>query len=137
MATTKEQARVAIVTKVEALRATWAGTLAIEYDNRENINYSTQVDPFLRVNIMTIGGYQIDLARSPQQRVLGSIVLTAFARCGSGTKAMNDLLQHFYPDMQMTDSMSPVRTHAAQLVTAPEKNGWAGESAVIPFWYDN
>jgi len=133
-----EDARQAIVTKVEALRTTYADpSLVVEYDNRNLVNKATQTAPYLCVEIMNISGDQIDLGPGSRHRVMGSIILTARVRKGAGVKAANELLAAFYPSMHMTDSMIPVRTRAARLVRAKDEGDWAGESAVIPFWYDN
>ena len=138
MAVTLEQARIAVATKIDSLVATWSAyTLAVEWSNRNSINYGTQVNPFLCAELMMIDGYRSTLGSALSHRVMGSIILTARVRRGQGTKPANDLLEHFYPTMQMTDSMSPVRTHAARLVTAKPEQDWLGVSAVIPFWYDS
>lgn len=138
MSVTQEQARVAIVTKVAAIASTWVGpTLIVDYDNKELVNWATQTNPFLSVEIVHIDGYQAGLSNVPVQRVLGTIVLTAKAPIGSGMKALNDLLEFFYPAMHMTDSMTPVRTYAARLVDGKPTASWRAKAAVIPFWYDN
>lgn len=138
MSVTLEQARTAVMTKVAALAATWtAYTLVIEYDNRNNVNYGTQTLPFLDVELFHISGEQASLGETPTHRLRGSIILTARVKVGQGMSTANTLLEHFYPSMQMTDTMSPVRTYAARIVTAAPKEGWAGISAVIPYWYDS
>jgi hypothetical protein len=133
-----ETARVAIVTAVKALAATWSAyTLAVEYDNRNLVNLGTQVSPYLSVEIMLIDGEQASLGPDAAHRVYGSIILTAWVHRGSGDKPANDLLAHFYPSLHMSDAMPPVRTSAAKLVNAKPSKDWFGKSAVIPFWYDN
>ena len=136
MSTTLEQARTAITTKVQSLVATWnAYQLEVEWDNRNTINFSTQTNPYLCVEIMLIDGDQAGLTTT--QRIFGSLLITARVRNGQGTASANALLEHFYPSLQMSDSMFPVRTHAARVVSVKPVNDWAGQSAVIPFWYDN
>ena len=133
---TLEQARTAIATRVNALVATWvAYTLEVEWDNRNNINFATQTNPYLCVEIMLIDGQQAGLTST--HRVFGSLILTARVRKGQGTALANALLEHFYPSLQMSDSMFPVRTHAARIIQEKPVNDWAGQTAVIPFWYDN
>lgn len=135
---TREQARVAITTRVNALKATWvAYPLIVEYDNRNLVNLATQTNPFLKVSIVYMNGYQVDLSATPNHRMLGTIIVEAFSKEGSGSKMANDLLQHFYPTMHMTDSMAPVRTYAAQFKTGRLFDGWQPEAAIIPFWFDS
>ena len=138
MTVTREQAREAIASKVLALEATWTTySLVVDYDNRNLVNYGTQSSPFLSVEILFIDGYQTDLGPAGAQRVLGSIILTARVKSGSGVKQANELLEHFYPSMHKTDAMAPVRTFVAKFTRAHPDRGWVGESVVIPFWYDN
>ena len=133
-----ETARVAITTKVKALAATWSQyTLEVEYDNRNLVNWGTQTNPYLSVEVMGIGGEQASLGPNSNHRIYGSVILTAWVHRGSGDKAANDLLEHFYPEMHMSDAMPPVRTQAARLVNAKPAKDWVGRSAVIPFWCDN
>lgn len=138
MSVTREQAREAIVTKIKALAGTWSTyTLVVDYDNRNTVNYGTQVNPFLCVEVLFIDGYQANLGPNSSQRILGSLILTARVKAGSGIKQANDLLEHFYPSLHMSDSMNPVRTYASRFIRAKPEKAWAGESVVIPFWYDN
>lgn len=133
---TLEQARTAIATRVNALVATWVTyTLEVEWDNRNTINFATQTNPYLSVEIMLIDGQQAGLTAT--HRVFGSLILTARVRKGQGMSKANALLEHFYPSLQMSDSMFPVRTHAARIILEKPVNDWAGQTAVIPFWYDN
>lgn len=135
---TREQARVALTTKVNALKATWlAYTLIVEYDNRMLVNLATQQNPFLRVGMVYMDGFQIDMSTAPSHRILGTIVVEAFTKEGGGSKMANDLLQHFYPSLHMSDAMPPIRTYAAQFKTGRVFDGWQPEAAIIPFWFDS
>jgi hypothetical protein len=135
---TREQARVALVTKIEALKATWtAYPLLVEYDNRLTANAATQVNPYLRVSTTYMDGWQIDLAKNPKHRLLGVIVIEALVKEGAGQKLANDLLEHFYPSIHLTDQNPPLRTEAVKFKTAKVINGWVADAAIIPFWFDS
>lgn len=135
---TREQARVALVTKVEALKATWTSyALVVEYDNKLAANPATQVNPYLKVSTVYMDGWQIDLAKSPKYRLLGVIILEAMVKEGSGQKLANDLLEHFYPSIHLTDQNPPLRTEAVKFKTAKAVNGWVADAAIIPFWFDS
>lgn len=138
MIVTREQARQAVTTKVEALKASFTDyTVIVEYDNREAVNRATQSKPFLAVTLVYIDGYQINLGPSSQHRPIGTIVVEAWDKEGAGTARVNKLLDHFYRGMQMTDSMAPVRTFAARFASKRVPvQGWIAQSALIPFWYD-
>lgn len=134
---TRESARVALTTKIEELRATWSDyALIVEYDNLNKVNLPMQTLPYLCVNLVHVDGWQIDLAQNPQQRFVGTIVLEAKVKEGQGTKLAFDLLQHFYPSLQMTDALAPLRTHAAKFKELPAAAGWHTCAVLIPFWYD-
>lgn len=135
--TTPEDANQAIRTKIEALKAAFNVNLTVKYDNRF-IDYSAQTEPFLEVEILNINGYRATIGPNGTHRILGSIILTARVREGDGIAAANAMLQAFYPGIHMSDTaVSPVRTEATKLTRAKKEGDWAGEAAVIPFWYDN
>lgn len=135
---TRELARVALTTKIEELKATWtAYDLAVEYDNLNKVNLPVQTLPYLCVSLVHVDGWQIDLAQNPQQRFVGTIVLEAKVKEGQGTKLAFDLLQHFYPALQMTEALAPLRTQAAKFKELPAAAGWYTAAALIPFWYDS
>lgn len=134
---TREEARVALVTKVEALKATWtAYTLVVQYDNRLLVDLAKQTNPYLRVSMEYLDGNQIALGPNGGHRLIGAIVVEAWVKEGAGMKQANDLLQHFYPSMHMTDSMFPLRTYAAQFRSGNAVKGWVAEAAIIGFWHD-
>lgn len=136
--TTIQQARSALRTRVEALKATWADyVLKIEYDNLFTVNPETQVDPFLRVNLVLMDGMQADLALKPIHRVMGTIIIEALDKQGAGNAKMDKLVNHFYRPIQMTDTIPPLRTQAARIGTRMTEKGWAATAALIPFWYDD
>jgi len=135
---TIEQARLALTTKVEALKALWTTySLVVEYNNTVIVNTATQTTPFLRVNMTLIDGYQTDLGSNPGHRIMGMIAVEAMVKEGSGTAQANKLLEFFYPHLHMTDSIPPLRTYAASFATVKPSEGWAGQGAYIPFWFDS
>ena len=138
MSNLRESVRTALVTKVEALRSSFtAYTLKVEYANGEKVNTALQTNPYLRVWIVYQDGDQINLASAPDYRLIGTIVVEARVKEGSGTKAANDLLNHFYPSLHMKDTIPPLRTLAARFSSKPAADGWATEAALIPFWADS
>lgn len=138
MPVTQEQARQAVTLRVMQLHATWTEfPLWVEFQNSKPVNIATQVHPFLRVSLVYQGGEQVDLSDKPAHRASGTLVVEALCKEGEGTAAANRLLAHFYPHLQMTDSMYPVRAHAARFASHPPVLGWFAQAALIPFWYDS
>ena len=131
---TREDARIAVRTKVEALRQTLA--VDIEYDNIKTIDLSMQTKPYMKVCLEYMDGMQVDMGPNGYTRAIGVILLDVRVKPNTGTKDQNAILEHYYRGLQKTDSMAPVRTLAARFDSAGVIDGWYSEAAVIPFWYD-
>ena len=134
-----ETARVALVTKCEALRAAWAGgyTLLVSYDNAEKVDTSNLANPYLKVCLEYADGFQVDLAANPRHRILGYIKLEAVDKEGAGISKSNTLLSYFYSALQMKDAYVPLRTRAAVPMGSKRANGLVTTTVAIPFWYDD
>lgn len=134
----REAARIAVVTAVQALRATWTDyALEVEYGNAL-LDMSKQTKPFLRVTVLYSDAFQVDMGSTPRHRATGGILLEALAKEGSGDKVQNLLLEHFYKPLHMKDTFTPIRTQAAKfLPVKPAIDGWSNCGVVVPFWYDD
>lgn len=138
MPITREDARTALVTRIESIKSNWtAYPLLVDYANTATVNLSTQADPYLGVSIVYQDGVQIDLSTTPSHRFMGTIVLDAYVKEGAGMRQANELLDFFFPHLHMTDTVFPFRTMAARFASKGVKNGWLCESAIIPFWFDS
>jgi hypothetical protein len=132
-----EAIRTAIRTAVEARRTSWSGAaLGIEYDNLL-LDLGAQSNAFLRVSTQFRDGWQVDLSANPIHRIMGNILLEGMVKVGKGTRAANEILDHFYPALHMTDRLTPIRTMGAKpLPPSKPVDGWLSIGMVIPFWYD-
>ena len=138
MSNLRESVRTALVAKVQNLISTFtAYPLKVEYANGNKVNTSLQTDPYLKVWIVYQDGEQTTLGTNPGHRLMGTIVVEACVKEGSGTKLANELLAHFYPALHMKDTIPPLRTLAARFSSKPAVDGWAAEAALIPFWADS
>ena len=138
MSDIRERARTALVTKVEQLRLTFTPyPLVVEFANGAVVNTARQSHPYLKAGLRYQDGAQIELATNPGHRIMGTIVLEAWVKQGTGTRQANELLAHFYPAIQMRDTLPPLRTAAARFAPAPLRDGWLAEAALIPFWMDS
>lgn len=138
MSNLRETIRENFVTKVTALAATFPDySLKVEFSNGVKVNTALQTDPYLKAWIVYQDGQQVNLSMTPDYRLMGTLVLEACIKEGSGTKAANRLLEHFYPAIHMKDTMAPIRTLAARFSSKPASDGWAAEAAIIPFWADS
>lgn len=134
--TTRESFRQAVVTAVEARKASWSGfTLVIEYDNRTLVDTQTQTNPFLCVEIQYIDGEQVDLGGSPNHRTYGQLTLAAAVREGGGSKQANELVDFFYPALHLT-TIDGARMWGAKPEKSKPHRGWLYYPVSIPFDFD-
>lgn len=116
----------------EAKVASGLTSLAIEFDNRSNIDMRQQQEPFLCVEIMFTGGVQADLSHNPVHKITGILVLTAKSREGSGSAGCYKLLDELYPRLQRR-VIGNVRLEMADFAKPRLVGGWWGVSALLPF----
>lgn len=132
---TREAARVGLTTAVLNLKATYPGGLELELPNQVELDPAAQAAPFMKVRIVYQGGWQASLSR--HHRVIGHLVLEVWVNTGLGTKPANDIIEHFYPTLHMTDSIPGVRTEAAKFLPNMSRPGWDIHPVIIPFWFDD
>lgn len=130
-----ETARVLLTTQIEAALAAYPGTKPrLQYENRNLVDTSTQVDPFVGIDIVYINGTQLDLGAKPMSVQYGQIVITAFCKENSGTKAANVLLDYFLPWLELKE-FSGVRTHSGMYSKGNSQKGWQAYPLIVPFWW--
>lgn len=131
----REAARIGLTNTILALKATYPTALELELPNQVELDPAAQTAPFMKVKIAYQGGYQASLSK--HHRVIGNLVLEAWVNAGLGTKPANDMLEHFYKSLHMTDTIPGVRTEAAQFLTNLPRPGWDVHPVIIPFWFDD
>lgn len=135
---TRNEIRETVVNYCELRRAAWTQySLFVEYPNIHQVDLNTQSDPFVSVSILYEGGDGIGLGYDGRHRVMGSLVIEALAKRGTGVTIKNDLIDHFYRGISKTDALYPLRTFAAGFTPGRVEKDWEIDSAVIPFWYDS
>lgn len=128
-------ARAEIATVLATAKAAWTDyPLVIEQDNSDEVNESTQQDPYLMVTIKNMKGDQLDLGTDPFSEQRGQILLTACTRAGGGTADGLKLLDFLGRYFAMKD-FTTVRCHTAQAVGGSVIRGWWRESMIIDYWY--
>ena len=134
---TIEQIRQDLVTAISARKASFTGgyPLLIEYDNIEEFDSQTQVNPYLRVDIKLVDMEQSDISDNPTHRVWGQLILGAGVKEGGGTKPANTILMHFYPHLQRKRH-GIVTTKMATVAPVVSHLGWLYTPILIPFWGD-
>lgn len=132
---TFEAARLAITGRLDAAVAAYPGTAPqVQAPNRNLIDTTTQVDPFVGLDIVNITGAQLDIGIKPLAAQYGQIVLTAFCKENSGMRAATLLLDYFLPWFEMKD-IGIVRTYAGMATKHATVKGWDGYPITIPFWW--
>lgn len=130
-----EAVRQALVAQFEVALAAYVGTPPeVQYENRNTVDVSTQVDPYIGIEIVNTTGKQLDLNPSPMAVQYGQFVLTVFCQENSGARAAALLLDHFLPYLERKE-LGIVRTMVATQIWAKPAIGWKPYPLVIPFWW--
>lgn len=128
-------ARAAIMTIVEQIQTDFtAYPLYIESENAAELNAATQTNPYLAVDIVMLGGEQIDMGPHPRKRQRGQIQLSAVVRAGDGTVAAAQLLDFCAPYFDLLNG-SLVQCHSFNALKARTVKEWYYVPAIINFWY--
>lgn len=132
---TFEAARIALTTQFEAALAAYPSTAPkVQYDNRNLVDISKQIEPYLVFNIVNMTGRQLDLSNKPLSAQYGQLVLTAMAKENTGSSKANTLLDFFLPRLELKE-LGTVRTHTGMATKSFTQNGWEGYPILIPFWW--
>lgn len=125
-----------VANAVAAAATAWSGpfTLKIQYENRDLIDISKQLDPYATVETVFMGGHQADLNPKPLTVQYGQIVLSACAKLGAGSQGAARILDHFTSYLELKN-FSLIRTHSGVANRAIQKAGWEIYPLIIPFWY--
>lgn len=131
----REAARIDIATAVNAAAAAWVSyPVVVDYENRDLVDYASQVKPFLGVDIVYHGGEQMDMGPSPLVGAYGSIALAVCVPEGKGTSESNLLMDHFTTRLQLKQ-WALVKTEAARPQPSVPRKGWYCLVTLINFWY--
>lgn len=136
MIVTLDDIRTKVVTAVEAIKAEY-GQVLVEYYHLKSVDLNLQSDTFLSVRTMLYDGNQINLGRNGGNRIMGTLILEAKYKEGSGNKVACNILEFFYRRLHMTDAHYPLRTQASRFSSRTVVKGWLAEAAIIPFWCDS
>lgn len=133
---TREGVRIGLTEAVAALAAAYPTSLNVEYPNQVELDPASQTAPFLKMKIIYQDSWQASLGPSKHLRAIGMLVLECWVNPGKGTKPANDMIQHFYPTLHMSDNIAGVRTYGAKFMPNFQRAGWDVHPLGIPFWFD-
>jgi len=125
-----------IVTAIDAVKTAYGKPLVIEYDNIVIVDTTTQVEPFLTVEIKITDSYQVELSNTPLKRYIGSVIVAAAVKQGKGSASGLKILDFFTPRLERK-RFGTVRTHIAAAAPKREHLGWCYFAVSIPFWSDH
>lgn len=130
-----EQARKDLMTAVEAARAAWpGGALKLQTENKNLIDRSTQVDPYVAASIMFMGGEQASIGDKPLVATFGHLVLAFCTKEDQGTAGVYKLADHFARYIEFKQ-FTAVRTRSMLPQKAIPDRGWYDVPVLVPFWY--
>lgn len=128
-------ARQALMTVVAQIVEDWTEyPLVIETDNRNAVDQSQQVEPYLKVMIDFLGGHQADMADNPIERHYGQIVLQVVVRCGDGT-AEGATLRDFIRPYFSLKNLGGLQLEAAERHKSREILGWEHLPLLATFYF--
>ena len=129
----REPARVEIVTAISAAAQAWTSYICqVDYDNKDHVDYATQLNPYLAVDIVYMDAQQMDLGTNPIVQAYGNIMLAVSVKEGKGTSQANLLMAHFTSALQF--KLWPlVETYVARPQPNAYRKGWCSLLALIPF----
>jgi hypothetical protein len=131
----REVAQTDISTAIQAAAAAWPGyTVAVDYENRDFIDFTAQVNPYLAVDIVYYDGQQMDLGAAPLVGIYGQIMLAVCVQTGRGTSDANKLMDYFTSALQLKN-WSLVRTKVARPQRSVDRLGWHCLVTLVDFWY--
>ena len=119
---------------VEAAKVAWTDyALVVQYDNAGVVQADT-VQPYLAVEMVYLGGDQLDLGLTPLVEDSGQIIITAVVQQGAGSAKCLKLLDHVRTYLELKDNLGAVRTHAAKLQKPVYPSGLYVRPMIIGFW---
>lgn len=129
------QARREIATAIEAARLAWTDyPLVVEQENRDVINYATQVKPFVSVDVVFYDGKQMDLGPEPLQGVYGQVYIAVCTQEGKGTSEVTPVIDHMSKALSR-QSFPLVKMGVPQPQPAVTRKGWYCQVTLVSFWY--
>lgn len=128
-------ARTEIQTVLAAIQAAWTTyTLIIELDNRDQVDQSTQTNPYLQASISMLSAEQADMGDRPLVEQRGQIVLSVVAKEGTGMAPSTALLDFITPYFDLK-AFGLVKCHAVQAYKSKSFKGWEYSPLLINFYF--
>lgn len=133
--TTKSAARAEIMSVVAVAAAAWSAyPLVVDAEGFDDVDQATQVNPYLKVDLIYLDGHQLDLGEAPRAIQYGQIILDVVAKAGTGMLPTETLQDFLIPYFDM-ESLGDVQCHAASAHKGETKLGWEHNPIVVTFWY--
>ena len=109
--------------------------LHVEFDNRDVVDTKSHPDPYLKVNMMFIDGYQRDLCDTPAHRLDGQVQVFASVHRNTGSSKALQLLDHFYKGLHRR-RVGPILFFMASPLSPRVEDGRMVYGVAIPFIAD-
>lgn len=112
--------------------------LVVELDNRDQVDQSTQTNPYLQVEFDFIHAEQKDLADAPLVQQDGQLLMCVVCKGGTGTAAADALVDFVTPyfDLKVFNGSNVViHCRAVEVMRGKELNGLWYQPMLVNFWY--
>lgn len=128
-----------IITAAEAARVAWATQpggwpVVMDTDNRSLIDFSTQVNPYVSLDIVYTDGKQMDMGLQPWVGHYGYVALAVCIAEGKGTSKAN-LLMDFMSSRLQLKTLPLVQLEVARPQASVTRMGWFCLVTMINFSY--
>jgi len=131
-----ENARSAIFSRLNTFMTATYPTVPALYENRFNVDLSTQRGPFVAAEITYVDGQQVSLELKPVVRYHAAVHLTVWVKEGTGSAEALGILAAL-ADLFKTVTFSGVNARAPQPLPRRNTQGWAVYAVRVPFYFDD
>lgn len=133
--TTYVSARDALVALIHNAWTAQYPTVPVFYENAIRVDLDKAGESFLKVDIEFDKARQMTIELAPRHRVIGAIVLTLFAKDGTGVRTTLERLD-FLTNVAKFKDIAGVKLQTPQPGSRAYKNGWRSYELIVPFWFD-
>lgn len=130
-----EEARIAAYGAVQAALATLQPSVQVEWDNRFQVDRSTQTEPFVLIDFVLGDGVQKSLGSVKVKRYIGQLAILIYVKEGSGISTALKILDHL-TTIEMKN-YGGLCMQASRPQAPIEDQGWHVRPLGVPFWFDD
>jgi hypothetical protein len=106
------------------------------YEDTETVDLDAVGDQFLKICIEFADAHQATIGTNPIDRTLGFIVISVFAKEGTGTRSTFQVFDTIKQSTKFRNLLK-VQLETPRPGNVEPKNGWVNREILVPFWFDS